>query len=33
MPLFVLFALGFSFMANEEILKGVHAFTLHASNE
>jgi DMSO/TMAO reductase YedYZ heme-binding membrane subunit len=32
-PLLVLFVLGFSFMWNEEIFKGVHAFTLHPSNE
>jgi DMSO/TMAO reductase YedYZ heme-binding membrane subunit len=33
LPLAVLFVLGFSFMVNEEIFKGVDAFTLHPSNE
>jgi hypothetical protein len=33
LPLFMLFAVGFSFMVSEEIFKGVHAFTLHPSNE
>ena len=32
-PLAVLFVLGFSFIVNEEIFKGVDAFTLHPSDE
>jgi hypothetical protein len=33
LPLFVLFVVGFSFMVNEEIFKGIRAFTLHPINE
>jgi DMSO/TMAO reductase YedYZ heme-binding membrane subunit len=32
-PLAVLFVLGFSFIVNEEIFKGIDAFTLHPSDE
>ena len=33
LPLAVLFVVGFSFIVNEEIFKGVDAFTLHPSDE
>jgi hypothetical protein len=33
LSLAALFVLGFSFIVNEEIFKGVGAFTLHPSNE
>jgi hypothetical protein len=33
LPLAALFMLGFSFIVNEEVFKGLGAFTLHPSNE
>jgi DMSO/TMAO reductase YedYZ heme-binding membrane subunit len=33
LPLFALFMVGFSFIINEEIFKGIDAFTLHPSDE